>query len=351
MKIVLLYSTSSPARSRGGHARSPWLYFQYDAPLRDDIGPGVRMAWRSDINKSWLAPTLLLDATLQPDIARAFFPQMAEQARIDAPMPHTRVRQITDQPLSHAHFIPTKGAGEHRNAARRNNLEKLRRVIEVRAADVAPGRGVVICQQDVEKALKAGPLPANIEVVHFNAIRGLNEWSEVALLMVVGRTEPSPRAVELIARALFGVDVQEVAPDEKGDIRYPTVIRGIRMRDGTGRRVVGNQHPDRWAEAVRWAICEAELVQAIGRGRGVNRGPENPLQIDILTNICLPGIEVDEVTTWDAIQPSALGRDAGPRRDARSATPTGDGIPGSVQQRGGGPARRARRGKPRLFVY
>ena len=143
----------------GGHARSPWLYFQHDAPLRDDIGPGVRMAWRSDINKSWLAPTLLLDATLQPDIARAFFPQMAEQARIDAPMPHTRVRQITDQPLSHAHFIPTKGAGERRNASRRNNLEKLRRVIEVRAADVAPGRGVVICQQDVEKALKAGPLP------------------------------------------------------------------------------------------------------------------------------------------------------------------------------------------------
>ena len=76
------------------------------------------------------------------------------------------------------------------------------------------------------------------------------------------------------------------------------------MRDGTGRRVVGNQHPDGRVEAKRWDVCEGELVQAIGRGRGVNRGPENPLQIDIVTNVCLP-IEVDEVTTWDAIQPGA----------------------------------------------
>ena len=188
-------------------------------------------------------------------------------------------------------------------------------------------------------------------MVHFNAIRGLNEWSDVALLMVVGRTEPSPRAVELIARALFGVDVQEVAPDEKGDIRYPTVVRGIRMRDGTGRRVVGNQHPDRRAEAVRWAICEAELVQAIGRGRGVNRGPENPLQIDILTNICLPGIEVDEVTTWDAIQPSAFdvmrARGAIPLGYADQAAAYPDLFSSAEAARH---ARAAAR-KPRLFVY
>jgi putative DNA primase/helicase len=84
---------------------------------------------------------------------------------------------------------------------------------------------------------------------------------------------------------------------------YPKIARGIRKRDGTGRRVEGIQHPDGRVEAVRWSICEAELVQAIGRGRGVNRSAENPLQIDIVTNVCLP-IEVDETTTWGAIQPS-----------------------------------------------
>jgi putative DNA primase/helicase len=75
------------------------------------------------------------------------------------------------------------------------------------------------------------------------------------------------------------------------------------MRDGRGVPVQGPQHPDERAEVVRWAICEAGIVQAIGRGRGVNRSAEDPLQIDILTNVALP-IEVDEVTTWRRIQPS-----------------------------------------------
>jgi putative DNA primase/helicase len=52
-------------------------------------------------------------------------------------------------------------------------------------------------------------------------------------------------------------------------------------------------------------MCEAGLVQAIGRGRGVNRSAAEPLQIDILTNVVLP-IDVDEVTTWDRIQPSLV---------------------------------------------
>ena len=44
-------------------------------------------------------------------------------------------------------------------------------------------------------------------------------------------------------------------------------------------------------------------VQAIGRARGVNRGPANPVQLDIINDLALPGIEVDETTTWEAIQP------------------------------------------------
>jgi hypothetical protein len=77
------------------------------------------------------------------------------------------------------------------------------------------------------------------------------------------------------------------------------------MRDGRGIAVEGPEHPDARVEAVRWSICEGELIQAIGRGRGVNRTEANPLQIDILTNVCLP-VVVDVVTTWQDIQPDAL---------------------------------------------
>ena len=230
-----------------GHERSPWLHFQYEAPLRDDdVGPGVRMTWRSDIHPGWCAPTLLLDATQQPDIDRVFFPLMGQPTRIDAPMSsHVHVRQITDRAMSNAMLVESEAADEKHNKARRNNIERLRWLIEVRAADVALKRGVVICQQNVERALKDGSLPENIEVTHFNSIRGLNAWSEVALLIVVGRTEPSPRTVELIARALFGVDVEEIPADADGNVRYHRVVRGIRMRDGTGRRVEAANIPTR----------------------------------------------------------------------------------------------------------
>ncbi len=88
-----------------------------------------------------------------------------------------------------------------------------------------------------------------------------------------------------------------------GAPRFLSTLRGIRMRDGRGVPVQGPQHPDERVEVVRWSICEAGIVQAIGRGGGVNRSTADPLLIDILTKVVLP-VEVDEVTTWNRIQPN-----------------------------------------------
>jgi hypothetical protein len=166
----------------------------------------------------------------------------------------------------------------------------------VRATDVRPSAVLVVCQLGVEMALVAGGLPPNVHIRHFNDIAGENAWKDVALVVVIGRTEPSPRTVERRARALLGAEVQEIEADAAGAIKYPRTTRGIRMRDGRGIAVEVPFHPDPRVEAVRWAICETGVVQAVGRGR------DNPLQIDILTKIVLP-IEVDEATTWNRIQP------------------------------------------------
>ena len=63
-------------------------------------------------------------------------------------------------------------------------------------------------------------------------------------------------------------------------------------------------HPDPTAEAVRWQICEGELVQAIGRARGVNRTADNPLAIDIIADVCLP-VTVDEIVPWAQVPTGA----------------------------------------------
>jgi putative DNA primase/helicase len=284
--------------------RSPWLDYRPDesVPDGDSTEPAIRMAWRDDIHKDWQVPTIVMDATMPDDIVRQFFPDMETPQFVTATIPHTRVRQVTDRPMTADMLIPSKDASDRTNSTRWANVARVQRFIEVRADDVRPGKVLVICQQGLEAALMGGQLLSNVTIRHYNDIAGENAWSDVAQVIVIGRTEPGVQTVERTARVLFGAEITEVLPDDTGQIRYPQIIRGIRMRDGTGRRVEGHEHPDPRAEAVRWAICEAGLVQAIGRGRGVNRTASNPLQIDILTKIVLP-IEVDEVTTWERIQP------------------------------------------------
>ena len=263
------------------------------------------MAWRDEVHESWTAPAWIIDATLSPEIVPAFFPSAEFATRIAAPMRHTRVRQIVDRAMTADMLIPVGDPDQHPNPTRHANVERVRRFIEVRAAQVHPGRVLVVCQQGLEGALREHPLPEAVDIAHFNAITGSNAWEEVAVVIVIGRTEPSVRDVERIAGVLFGADVEEVEADGEGHVRYPRTRRGIRMRDGRGIVVDGPRHPDPRVEAVRWSICEGQLIQAIGRGRGVNRTAANPLEIDILTNVCLP-IEVDVVTTWNDIQPDAI---------------------------------------------
>jgi putative DNA primase/helicase len=62
-------------------------------------------------------------------------------------------------------------------------------------------------------------------------------------------------------------------------------------------------HDDPVAEAIRWSICEGELIQAIGRGRGVNRSAADPLQIDLLTDVVLP-VTVNELLDWQNLVPT-----------------------------------------------
>ena len=58
---------------------------------------------------------------------------------------------------------------------------------------------------------------------------------------------------------------------------------------------------------MRPAICDDEIIQAIGRGRGVNRTANTPLQVQVLADVALPMVH-DHVVTWDAILPDIVQR-------------------------------------------
>ena len=58
---------------------------------------------------------------------------------------------------------------------------------------------------------------------------------------------------------------------------------------------------------MRAAICDDEMIQALGRGRGVNRTANNPLEAHILADVALP-VAHDRVLAWEAVCPDIIQR-------------------------------------------
>jgi len=80
---------------------------------------------------------------------------------------------------------------------------------------------------------------------------------------------------------------------------YPGEVLQLHARDGGMVSVEADRHPDPLAEAVRASIAEAELLQAVGRCRGLNRSAEDPVEVVLLGNVPLPGLVVDELRQWE----------------------------------------------------
>ena len=221
-------------------------------------------------------------------------PRIKLKADIRVAMPTSvHIRQILHTPTSRTKLIDGKHSEKHR--------EEIRRHILQRWLEIGRQKPLVVAQMEYAEWLK-DKLPIEIAIGHYNAVAGLDQYRDVRLLILVGRTQPGPAAVEALAATLSGSMPDSVADGEQFSW-YPRVRRGIRLRDGSGVAVIGDRHPDDLCEAIRQQINEAELIQALGRARAVNRDALSPLDIDLLFDVVLP-IEVDEVDIWK--RPSLL---------------------------------------------
>jgi hypothetical protein len=244
------------------------------------------------VRTQYQVPTGISDATL-PDISilRAFYPQVEVVADIHVTMPFVHIRQVIGAPVSKLKLWGTErtpAIGEH-------NLKAIRHYVLARWLETERKPMLVICQKQAEEWLKTTGLPVGITVEHYNNISGIDRYKDVRSLILIGRTIPSPVVVEAYAGALTGTEPIKAATTGNW---YGRVLRGIGLADGSGIGVENcDEHPDPVGEAVRWQICEAELMQALGRGRGVNRTAETPLDVDILADVVLP-VTVNEVISW-----------------------------------------------------
>jgi putative DNA primase/helicase len=179
---------------------------------KDGVAPAVFMKGRRDIHADWQIPTLILDATLQPDLVRHFWPTMQVTADIRIQTPNQHVTQVIDRSYSKGQL--GKAAG----------LRDVHAII-CREARRYEGRVLVVVQQEMEEVLPGiGPLPRNIELAHHNAVEGKDQWGPgpdrdgVKALIVVGGTAPSPVEVEKMAEALTGAAVMSVFKESERKI-------------------------------------------------------------------------------------------------------------------------------------
>ena len=280
----------------GGPQRSGWVSL---AMQQTDDGPVkvLHLKGRRLIRKGWLVPTLLIDATMNIDLVRPYWPDVELTAELLADAPHQRIRQVVDRAYSKSaieHLTEDMPGYTPAEAKRRERgLRAVHAVLnrEARQYEAAlnghwqhPGSPVlVVAQKAVKEALPSfGPMAACTDLAHHNNVAGRDIWRNVRGLIVVGRTQPAPASVERLAEALTGRAVDHLDGwYGRGD--------GVRHTAAEGAVTIeADRHPDPIAEAIRWQICEGELVQIIGRGRGVNRAEDNPLDVLVLTDSPLP---------------------------------------------------------------
>ena len=247
------------------------------------------VAWQgvAKIRKQFQVPTLLLDATLpaQP-LLQVYHPQVEVIADIKAAMPaHTRIRQVLGAPTSSSKLDDEK------------HLDSMRRCILQRWIETGRGPTLVICQQKVEDYLAAMRTAGEHHAGALQQHRRAGRFQGGA----AGHADRAHRAGAAGHGGAGGGAVGAAADRGHGAGGRLRLVRTGQARHPPARRArdqdLRRPHPDPFVEMIRWQVHEGELVQALGRARGVNRTAATPLDIDLLFDTCLP-ITVDEVVLW-----------------------------------------------------
>jgi putative DNA primase/helicase len=258
--------------------------------VNDDGACVIRITGRREIGEKWRVPTLIIDAVLDIELARPYWPTAESKGEFRVRSAGQRIRQAAFRSFSKAMLAqPRTEAGD--DQAKAKARRKVRALILRRGRELG-GKTLVVGNLAIVEAMD---LPPHIERANFNAVAGRDRWKDVRLLVIVGRPMPRPQDVERMAGALTGL-----APETIGDRWYPKAA-ACRMKRKNGQgveriRAEADRHPDPTAERIRARICEGEIAQAIGRGRGVRRGPDDPLEVLVLTDAVLAE-PVDELLT------------------------------------------------------
>jgi hypothetical protein len=161
-------------------------------------------------------------------------------------------------------------------------LEQVRHIIRTNGLQRA---GVISYKTIVEKL--ATDLPG-IQTMHFYAARGANSLEHVDGLVVIGTPQPSPVAMEHLARMIH---FDSMEPFNRA---WTPMLLPFAYTDehGKGKAYAINGYwNDPALQTILWQHREAELLQAVHRARLINRD----VTVWLLSNIPLPDLPPDAI--------------------------------------------------------
>jgi putative DNA primase/helicase len=129
----------------------------------------------------------------------------------------------------------------------------------------------------------------DVTVRYHGGTVGDDDFGNVEVVLVYGGAFPKPKDVRRLASAEAGRIMPHAKP-----VRTSAVAL---LADGTGVRFDRLAYVDETMQAVHQGIYDASIIQAIGRGRGLNRPAANPVEIHVFANCPLP-LPVASITRW-----------------------------------------------------
>jgi hypothetical protein len=209
---------------------------------------------------------LLLDGTANSEILGRFVPQLQDLPEIRAHR-NAEVFQVQDLTFHRHSLVEGEKSTAWRPTAR---LMAVARFIGQVARQ--EGRTLVVTNKRVRCALTGenadGKLPvsgqhAGADIAHFGNIRGTDEFKDYDVVIILGREQPSVRAAERMAMAIWydtPKPIHCIPAGPTGRVQYPYRYRPYLMRDDSQRQVRVRVHPDPRVQAVVEQVREAEMV-------------------------------------------------------------------------------------------
>ena len=245
------------------------------------------------------APILMLDADADPMITQILAPEASfETIEIK---PEADVVQVHDRAVSNAWLLHKKDGKERRE-----------RVLDVVKREVANAndRGALIvatkavlaalhqdCGQELNEQDLPRPLLGATSRWFGPRMQGVNDFEDYKTIIIIGRLQPPPIAIEAQARCLFGDDEQPFEKLQDGCL--PKIPSNILMQDGIQEAAVTRAHNDPRLQTMLEQTRELGILQAIARLRLV--APKGPKRVVILGSTPLPRFPVSTLASFGTV--------------------------------------------------